>query len=64
MRVAARIVESMHTRIYERIEPGMRKCDRWLKFMIAVSAASAILAATIRPSSRYCHREKMPPHLI
>ncbi|MDX7563718.1 ectoine hydrolase DoeA [Klebsiella variicola] len=27
MRVAARIVESMHTRIYERIEPGMRKCD-------------------------------------
>lgn len=27
MRVAARIVEKMHTRIVERIEPGMRKCD-------------------------------------
>lgn len=25
MRIAARIVEHMHTRIYERIEPGMRK---------------------------------------
>jgi len=27
MRVAARIVESMHQRIIEKIEPGMRKCD-------------------------------------
>ena len=27
MRKAARIVEAMHTRIYERIEPGMRKVD-------------------------------------
>ncbi|KAA0968099.1 ectoine hydrolase DoeA [Aureimonas fodinaquatilis] len=27
MRIAARIVEAMHQRIVERIEPGMRKCD-------------------------------------
>ncbi len=27
MRRAARIVEAMHQRILERIEPGMRKCD-------------------------------------
>jgi ectoine hydrolase len=27
MRRAARIVEAMHARILERIEPGMRKCD-------------------------------------
>ncbi len=27
MRNAARIVEKMHNRIYEKIEPGMRKCD-------------------------------------
>jgi len=27
MRRAARIVEAMHTRIVEKIEPGMRKCD-------------------------------------
>jgi ectoine hydrolase len=27
MRVAARIVEKMHARILDRIEPGMRKCD-------------------------------------
>lgn len=27
MRTAARIVETMHTRIRERIEPGLRKCD-------------------------------------
>lgn len=27
MRNAARIVEAMHTRIAEKIEPGMRKCD-------------------------------------
>ncbi|MBP2307629.1 ectoine hydrolase DoeA [Azospirillum melinis] len=27
MRKAARIVEAMHARIVERVEPGMRKCD-------------------------------------
>ena len=27
MRTAARIVESMHQRIVEKVEPGMRKCD-------------------------------------
>lgn len=27
MRTAARIVEAMHARILERVEPGMRKCD-------------------------------------
>ncbi len=27
MRRAARIVEAIHARIFERIEPGMRKCD-------------------------------------
>ena len=27
MRIAARIVEKMHQRIYEKIEPGIRKCD-------------------------------------
>ena len=27
MRTAARIVERMHARILERVEPGMRKCD-------------------------------------
>jgi ectoine hydrolase len=27
MRSAARIVEAMHARIWEKIEPGMRKCD-------------------------------------
>lgn len=27
MRTAARIVESMHQRIFEKVEPGMRKCD-------------------------------------
>ena len=27
MRTAARIVEAMHARVLERIEPGMRKCD-------------------------------------
>src|SRR5262249_2668085 len=27
MRRAARIVEAMHARILEKIEPGMRKCD-------------------------------------
>ncbi|MBM9401508.1 ectoine hydrolase DoeA [Gluconacetobacter azotocaptans] len=27
MRRAARIVEAMHQRIFEKIEPGMRKCD-------------------------------------
>ena len=27
MRRAARIVEAMHARIWEKIEPGMRKCD-------------------------------------
>jgi ectoine hydrolase len=27
MRTAARIVESMHRRIFEKAEPGMRKCD-------------------------------------
>lgn len=27
MRAAARIVEAMHARILERVEPGMRKCD-------------------------------------
>ncbi|MFN3954024.1 MAG: ectoine hydrolase DoeA [Pararhodobacter sp.] len=27
MRNAARLVERMHARIFERIEPGMRKCD-------------------------------------
>jgi ectoine hydrolase len=27
MRKAARLVEKMHARIFERIEPGMRKCD-------------------------------------
>lgn len=27
MRTAARIVEKMHQRIYEKAEPGMRKCD-------------------------------------
>lgn len=27
MRTAARIVESMHNRIFEKVEPGMRKCD-------------------------------------
>ncbi len=27
MRIAARIVEAMHQRIAEKVEPGMRKCD-------------------------------------
>lgn len=40
MRIAARIVENMHARIYERIEPGMRKNE-----LVAEIYSTGILGA-------------------
>ncbi|MCV3211495.1 ectoine hydrolase DoeA [Mesorhizobium sp. YC-39] len=43
MRKAARIIELMHKRIYEKVEPGMRKCD----------LAAEIYDAAIRGTSEF-----------
>ncbi len=64
MRKAARIVETMHERIVDRVEPGMRKCDLVAEIYDAGIRASKASAATIPPSCRCCRRERMPPRRI
>ena len=66
MRKAARIVEAMHARIVEMIEPGMRKCDLVAEIYDAGDrAAPTASAATIRRSCRCCPRapDASAPHL-
>ena len=54
MRIAARIVEKMHDKILEVIEPGMRRTSWWRRSTRPRSSVPRATAATIRRSCRCC----------
>ena len=66
MRTAARIVEAMHARIVDMIEPGMRKCDLVAEIYDAGLRGDrrSASAATMPPSCRCCPRARTPRRRI